>query len=140
MEPQNKYLEDETGLYFLRNGIIHCIYHKNTVIDLTTIKKVIKNRNSIAAGLPRPLLIEGQGVLYWTREAKYHTWANKDAMLFITAIAPVSNSLAFKITVNWTIHFFPPSVPVKIFTETTSALEWLEEYKIRRSIKDLVEK
>jgi hypothetical protein len=140
MKPQNNFLEDETGLYFLRNGIIHCIYHKDTVIDFPVIKKVIKNRNILAGGMPRPLLIDMSGVLYWTREAKYYTWHNKETMLFITAIAPVSNLLVHKITVKWTIDFMPPSVPVKIFDEITSAQEWLEEYKIRKSIRDLVEK
>jgi hypothetical protein len=136
MEPHKEYLEDETGLYFLQNGIIHCIYHKNTVIDLTTIKKVIKNRNTLAAGIPRPLLLDLQGALYWTREAKYYTWVNKAHMLSITAIAPVVNSLAIKITVNWSIIFYPPSVPVKIFTKISPALEWLEKYKTKPPIKD----
>ena len=109
MQSQDKCLEDETGLYFLRNGIIHCIYHKNTILDLVTIKKVANNRNILAGGLPRPLLIDAHGVIYWTREAKHYTWANKEAVLFITAIAPVVTELALKITITSAIHFFPPS-------------------------------
>jgi hypothetical protein len=140
MQSQDNWLEDETGLYFLRNGIIHCIYHKDTILDLITIKKVIKNRNIIAEGMPRPLLIDAQGVVYWTREAKHYTWVNKETMLFITAIAPVVNKLALKISIDWTIHFFPPAVPVKTFSEIDPALKWLEEFKARHSIKDLVKK
>jgi hypothetical protein len=140
MEQHNNYIADETGKYFLRDGIIHCVYHENTVIDLPTIKRVIINRNIVAAGIPRPLLVDGRGVIYWTREAKHYTWANKKSLLFITAIAPVVTSLPIQISVNWVINFLPPSLPIKVFTEISPAIEWLEEYKIRRSIRELVEK
>jgi hypothetical protein len=137
MKTPDTYIKDETGLYYLRNGVIYCIYYKNLILDLSTIKKVIRNRNLVAEGKPRPLLVDGRGLTYWTREAKIYTYDNEESLRLITAIAPVLNSLPLEISVNWTLQFLPPLIPAKIFTDVQSALNWLEKYKVINQVKDL---
>jgi hypothetical protein len=122
-------IETEYGKFYFENGIVHCIYNQNITIDLETITEAIQHRVSLSEGKSRPVLIDARGIKYWTRDAKKYSMSSKDALYLIKASAPLVNSMALKISINWAIKFFPSGVPMRVFNDKEIALNWLEKYK-----------
>jgi hypothetical protein len=123
-------IEDETGKFFIEDGIVHCIFPKNNaIVDLEWMKKGIRNRIGISEGQSRPVLVFAHGVKYWSLEAKKYSMTEKEAKLFISSLAMVVDSLALRISVNWAITFFPSGIPMKAFSDKNKALAWLKTQK-----------
>jgi hypothetical protein len=122
-------IEDETGKFFIEDGIVHCIFPKDMLVDLEGVKKGIRNRIEISEGQSRPVLLFAHGVKYWTRDAKKYSMTEKEAKLFMSSCAIVVDSLALRISVNWAITFFPSGIPMKAFSDKNKALAWLKTQK-----------
>jgi hypothetical protein len=96
-----KIIDDETGKFYLEDSIVHCIYKKNIVIDLATLKKAIANRVEVSEGKSRPVFISAIGVKCWTLESKKYGFLDEEAKLYISSCAIILSSTALRINVNW---------------------------------------
>ncbi|HXA02682.1 MAG TPA: hypothetical protein VNW99_11880 [Cytophagaceae bacterium] len=124
-----KIIDDETGKFYLEEGIVHCIYKRNIIIDLVTIKKAVANRIEVSEGKSRPVFISGIGVKYWTLEAKKYGFINEEAKLYISSCGIILSSTALRISVNWGMNFFPTAFPIRIFPDKEKAIAWLKKQK-----------
>ncbi|MFL5728102.1 MAG: hypothetical protein ACJ75J_01330 [Cytophagaceae bacterium] len=122
-----KIIEDETGKFYLEDGIAHCIFPKDIVVDLETMKKGVQNRIAISEGVSRPVLIDATGVKYYTWESKEYGHTSPEAELLILSCAIIIDSVPLRISVNWALTFFPPAFPVKLFSDKDKAIAWLKK-------------
>jgi hypothetical protein len=125
---QRMVIEDETTRVWLDNGIIHFEYKPGAIVNLEVQKKNIQDRTTLAQGIARPVLADGRQAKYWTQDAKQYS-LSKEGLLLAAAFAILSDSNVTRVSLNWTLKFLKPKVPMRVFTDKAKALEWLEQFK-----------
>jgi len=129
MEKQTKPAQETRYTIYKADGIIHCIYGKDVIIDLQLIHDIIEERIALAGGIACPIFIDCTGVKYFTLEARKYGGSER-ALLNASAYAVIFNSVIHKIILNWAIKFYPTKgAPQQIFTDRDKALQWLEQFK-----------
>lgn len=113
---------------FMKDGIIQIIYKDNVIIDSENVKAVIEKRISMAEGIPRPILVDGRKVFYWTRESKDYSHS-EEAIKEMSAVAIINSSFFAKIHMNFIMMFYKPPFPLRVFNTIDAGLIWLEQFK-----------
>ena len=121
-------IEDESTKIWLENGIIHFEYKPGAIVNLEVQKKNIQDRTTLAAGSPRPVLADGRLAKYWTQDAKKYSLTD-EGLFHALAFAILTASNVTRVSLNWTVKFLNPKVPMRFFKDKDKALAWLEQFK-----------
>ena len=121
-------IEDDTTKIWMENGIIHFEYKPEAIVNLEVQKKNIRDRTTFAEGIARPVFADGRQAKYWTQDAKKYSLTDEGLHL-AAAFAILSNSNITQVSLNWTLKFLNPKVPMRFFTNKEKALVWLEQFK-----------
>ena len=84
----------------------------------------------IAAGTPRPLLVDMSRVRSISKEAR-EEYVKETEEPFVTAVALVTNSSVSRMIGNFFIGLNHGIVPARLFTDPGKAREWLLQYIVR---------
>ena len=113
----------------LEDNIIHCTFSKGLILDEDILRQAVKDRVKLAARIARPVIIDAQGLEYYTWSARLFGSSN-EAQKDVLVYAVVVNSKALLTLINWVLAFMPPKrIPTKVFTRKEEALEWLRSFK-----------
>lgn len=124
MKSENDYIKIE-----LINGIVEATY-KPIYIDLDIAKEVLKTRQEVTLDGKYPMLLNGIGVKGIDKEAR-DFFSEPQGSLGLTATAILVNSRLDTFFANFLIkvNISKSNIPLKLFTEKSEALKWLENYK-----------
>ncbi len=95
--------------------------------NLTDAKENMEYNRKIAAGIPRPLLVDMTGVRSISKEAR-EEYVKEQEEPFVTAVALLTKSSVSRMVGNFFIGLNHTHVPAKLFTDPDKAREWLLQY------------
>ncbi len=82
----------------------------------------------LAAGKPRPFLIDISKVKTMSREAR-EFYSRSELKEAINAVAILTNSSVGKYVANFFLMLTTQAVPTKMFNDSEEAMEWLVQFK-----------
>ena len=125
----DKNLKQDQFIVFKKDGIVYGVYQKGCVVDEPLLRKAIALRIEASEGIPRPILVDGRDVKYWSWESRKIGFL-PDANKHVIAYAFLLNSSIITTIVKWAFKMFPtPGIPRKIFTNEAEAIKWLQQFK-----------
>ncbi|MER2997673.1 DUF7793 family protein [Pontibacter populi] len=111
---------------FIESGILHFYYKKIDNLDLGVAQLCVKDRMEYTDFQDYPCLIDAISIKHFTKEARDY-FAN-EGNEGIIASAILTSSTTIKMMANFYIMVNKPQNPTRMFTDKTSALEWLEQF------------
>jgi len=121
-------IETKTMKCWLReDGIVHCINHKNSIVDIESLKENLISIWKAAEREHRPVLADIRQLKKVDKDAGVyaacynHTYMNSVGVL-------VGNKSSSMIGNFW-LKFDEPNIPVKIFNSEEKAVKWLKNGK-----------
>jgi hypothetical protein len=109
---------------WIEEGILYCIFTEGLVMDLSIATHCVEKRIGLSNGISYPCVIDMCGVRSVNKEARDFL-ATKGSEL-ITAGALIVGSALTRTLGNIFLHINKPEVPLKLFSDKTTALEWLK--------------
>ncbi len=97
--------------------------------DLTSAKENVAFQRKVAAGKPRPLLVDMTSVRSISKEAREEYVKEREGP-FITAVALVTKSSIARMVGNFFIGLNHTHVPAKLFSDPAKARDWLLQYRV----------
>lgn len=134
--PPHAVITPSGPVWLSEDGIIVTITmaHTQTLADA---KENIQYNKRVAAGIPRPLLVDMSRVRSMSKDAR-EEYVKKDDSPLVTAVALVTNSNISRMVGNFFIGLTQSYVPVKLFTEPEKAREWLLQYIVSNNAGQVV--
>lgn len=122
-----KSLETSYVKMILEDGILHFYYKEIETMDLDMAITCVKDRLQFTDNKAYPCLVDVIMLKNSTKEARDYLAVQGNEGISANAI--LVNSMAFKMMANFYIMVNKPQNPTRMFTDKTSALEWLEQFK-----------
>jgi hypothetical protein len=110
----------------LEKNLLRCKYLDGVKIDLPIAKTCVAERLKLVAGKSYPCLVDMTGIMTATKEAREY-FANEGSEL-VAAGALIVKSPFSRTLGNIFLTINQPKTPVKLFTDETAALNWLEQF------------
>ena len=110
-------------IYFKKEGYIH-LHFKNHSGNLEESKKIFHLVRKNSPWDKCPFLISGDEFSSQDKDAKAFN-TGKEVTKHMSAQAFIVSNAIQKITVNFFVKMFKPTVPLKIFTSEAAAIQWL---------------
>ena len=120
--------EDVNYSLVLQDGIMVGEIKEGVVINKDVSAIMIRERLRLSEGKSYPVILDGRKAKYWTMSSR-NNYMKELSYDLITAAAVILSSPIMKVIWNYTTKLFPPPVPLKVFPERESAIEWLQKYK-----------
>lgn len=117
-----------TVQFKISEGILHVTYEYGLSISYEAAREIVRKRIEYTNNVPYPLLILDRGVRSIDKEAR-DFFSSKDGTKNIIASALVLESIYSSLLGNFFVKITQPDIPVKIFTNKSRALKWLQHYK-----------
>ncbi|WP_242917970.1 DUF7793 family protein [Pontibacter liquoris] len=112
---------------FLQNGILHFYYKKIETMDLTIAEACVRDRLEFTEHKAYPCLVDVIELKNFSKEAR--DYFAKEGNEGIIANAILSGSTVTKMMANFYISVNKPTNPTRMFTDKSSALKWLAQFK-----------
>ena len=125
--PGSNRWETRFALAEIRDGILFITYKKGISITLDDAKEMIKNRLLFTGNSSYPMLVQDEGISFIAKEAR--DFMSKEGTEGLLAGAFVLKSVYSTFLINFYLSVTRPKVPNRMFTDSTKALEWLEQFK-----------
>ena len=112
------------------NGILYGKYNKSLVIDLEVAKTVIEYRKKLTNYKNAPILVDARDVNEITSEAR-KLFSSTEGYELLNAAGILVDSKFQTFVANFLlkVNFKKTPIPIKLFTNESDAIIWLEEYK-----------
>ena len=121
----------EATMKLKEDGILYVYFKANIILDINLQERFLVCYHEITNGEPTPFLFEsGEGVQV-TKEARENAIRiEKESPC--NAMAVVVSSLAYKLIANFYFQFHKPTIPYKVFSNSTDATLWLKNYIVTK--------
>lgn len=117
-----------TEIFIDEEGILRVKAIKEGELDLEEVKECFEAYKRLGCLERKALqLVDFTVSVLVTKEAR--EYIDKMADKYFLASAVLSQSLPVRIIINFTMKFFNPAVPLKMFSSEEEALAWLRGYK-----------
>src|SRR6185312_4266010 len=107
----------------IENGISHCTYYNDLIVDVTTAKQMTEARLLLQETIVYPVLIDARQGMYITNSARIFL-AGSEANRQVSAMAFLINHHVMNILFTTMLRLKICKTPAKIFTEEQAALQW----------------
>lgn len=118
---------NEATVTLRTDGIVHVLFHKNTVLDLPLQMLLLNIYQEITGRKKHPFLFEAFEGVKVTKEAKENAIRIEDEAPGL-AYAVVAPSLAYQLIANFYLKVKKPKMPYKVFSKKEEAVEWLRGF------------
>jgi hypothetical protein len=122
-------VETESGYFWLKNSIVHVCNKSTNVLTLEQALSNIEWTRKIAAGISRPVVIEMTDIKSMERAAR-EAYAAAETPEYVIAVALVTRTALSRVTGNFFIGFNHAMVPTRLFNNYSSALAWLQKFRL----------
>lgn len=114
--------------FWVEKGVLFCQFAKDLTINEDLAKLMVQERKTAFGNKKMPLFVDVGNLLSIDRSARRYL-ASKDAWEFLSAGAIYSNNKLLEILGKAWFQLDKPVVPVTVFSNRDSALQWLQQYK-----------
>ncbi len=115
----------------LINGISHCTYHKNLIVDAAIARQMTEARLLLSGADTLPALVDARQGAYVTGSARRFL-ADSHSYKQVSAMAIIINHHVMKVLFNTLLRIKICETPVRLFTDREQALAWLEGFKEKK--------
>ena len=110
----------------IEDGIIKVKYHADADVDIKDMQMNIDESMKLTGGKSHTALLDARGFVTMSEKAlKYG--ATEEMLMYRTATALLTDSLAVRLTGNFFNIFLKPKLKSKIFTNEKDAIQWLRD-------------
>lgn len=115
------------------DGIIYLSIPSKTRISIEVAKEIVSQRHQLTKGLPYPGLCDVQKIGIVDKEAREY-FCSEIAIKGVLASAFLVRSFFSMFIVNLFLRLNAYNVPfpVKVFSDEKAAIEWLQQYVIKK--------
>lgn len=116
--------------YKIIDGILHFTYMPGIRVTKEIAQKIVEDRVKFIEGQVYPSLGKDDGIKGADKDARDYL-STQEAIQGVSAAAFLAKSEFFKFLVNFFIkvNVISQKIPVKVFTDESDALKWLEQFK-----------
>jgi len=127
-------LQIKGNLYelWVKNGISHCKYLQGLIVDAGIARDMVAGRLMLSNGTTMPILVDARQGAYVMHSARKYL-ASNHAYKNVSAMAILIDHHVMKVLFNTLLRLRTSDVPARIFTNEQNALEWLEDYKEKKT-------
>lgn len=122
-------LENEFVRFWLTDGILYSKYTKTVSFDVNLLKQLIEIRHTISNNTSQYWCYNIGGGVGFPKECRDYADIHGQEFLFATGV--VINSHIQKFLFNAYLKLNKPKTPLKAFTNTEKAVEWLNALKLQ---------
>ncbi len=109
------------------SGIVHVDYPKGTRVTLELAKEEFRQSAAFGDGKKVVTIVNLTDIESVDREARQF-YGSAEATSKWAAVALITKSVASKVIGNFFLGINKPQMPVKLFSDEESAIEWLKQY------------
>jgi hypothetical protein len=124
----NNHYKDEFIEMWTENGILYHIYPQDIEITLPIARHITQNRIKISEGQSWPLFTDARRLKSIDKESREY-WSKDEGLKYLTAGVVIISSPILSLLGNAFVFINKPTKPLKLFTNQSAALKWLEHYK-----------
>nr|WP_315242627.1 hypothetical protein [uncultured Flavobacterium sp.] len=123
-----RYFENEFAVFWISEKILFFNYKPNVVIDLLSAQQIVADRIEIQDGRAYPVLCDIRGIIDSDKAARNYL-AQHGSILAkaVGIIASDQKSVSF-FMISFYMKISRPQIPTKVFTDRSSALEFLKPF------------
>jgi hypothetical protein len=118
--------------FSIKNNIVVCRYKKNLHINLVMAREIVQARIAFTGGKKMPALIISQGVTSVDKSAREYL-ASDEGIEGLVASAIVVNTPFSNVLSNFFLKVNKTKLPVKIFSNTSRAEKWLQQFTVQNN-------
>ncbi|UKN00387.1 STAS/SEC14 domain-containing protein [Paracrocinitomix mangrovi] len=126
MPIENKIIETRTEKVYFKNGIMYCITKSVPKHNLEDAKENVRATIEISEGTDYRLLVDIRQSNFVSRDARSYYISDNNKGVKVCAFV-IDNAVS-RIIGNMFMGFNKPSFPVKLFSSTEKAEEWLRSF------------
>jgi hypothetical protein len=115
--------ENENFSFHISGDVYICTLKVKT-IDYNFAKAMVDKRKEITNNQVIKAIINGTAIKYMHKEARLYL-ASSNAVHNVKASGIIVNSSIQKLLTSFFLNFDKPQVPIKVFTDISSAKNWL---------------
>lgn len=123
---ENNLYENEYVAFEFRNGVLYGKY-KSPTIDLTIAKNATAFRRKITGGEKIPAVADISLVKHVDKATRTY-FSSSEAGKDLLALAVILSNPVTRMMGNFFIKFYQPEYPFKFFTNSSEAMQWIEEF------------
>src|SRR5260221_5146072 len=128
-----KQIETQDVYFRIEDGILFCSYKEHLEIDITTAKRIIKDRIDFMEGELYPILIDFSNMKSATKEARDYMNSSEGGLNGLLSGAFLSKSVVASLFINLYLKVNNPAIPARFFTNRDEAIAWLKRIKLEKT-------
>lgn len=116
----------------INNAIVEIVYHKKTILNLETVKKLVADRLSLSNGTSYPIFVTAEDDKKMVgREVREYA-AGEEALKNVSAVAILVRSFWGKFISNFFIrvNVINSKIPIRLVSTKEEAIDWFKEIKV----------
>ena len=113
--------------YSIVGKFLYCTYKKDVNIDLLISKEIVQVRLAFMKGQRMPSVINSEGLVSMDKPAREYLASEAGTEGLIASAIIVQSSFSSVLT-NFFLSVNKTKMPVKSFTDFSSAQKWLEQF------------
>ncbi len=127
-----KKIETQDVIFIIEDNILFCSYKQHLEIDITTAKRIIKDRVTFTDGEYYPILIDFSNMKSVTKEARDYLNSAEGGLSGLLGGAFLSKNVVASLFINLYLKVNHPAIPARFFTDKTEAIDWLKRIRIEK--------
>ena len=115
---------------YMDNEIIYGVFKEDLFLDLTAAQQIVKDRKEVSNFNSMLMFVDVSSVKEVSKEARDYFGSEVGSeLLKASAIYTNSKLAAFLANFLVKVNLHKSTIPIKLFTDKTKALNWLENYR-----------
>lgn len=126
---RNEYMyENKFAIFWIENNILFFEYKSNVIIDLLGAEQIVADRIQIQNGIAYPILCDMRGIIDSDKAARDYLAQHGSVLTKAVAIVVTNHKSISFLMITFYLKISKPQVPTKLFTDKTTALDFLKTF------------
>lgn len=122
------YNENEFAVFWIEEEILFFEYKSNIIIDLAAAQQIVADRLRIQNGKAYPILCDIRGIIDSDKAARDYLAQHGSVLTKAVGIIFTDQKSLSLLMITFYLRVNKPQVPTKVFTDKTTALEFLKTF------------
>lgn len=124
------FYENDYAMFWIAEGILYFTYKADTALDYKSAQAVVTDRIHFQNEKSYPILCDIRGIVTTNKAAR--DYLAKSGSILTQAVGLLVDEKVLHTIGTFYLQISKPTVPTKIFTTETAALEFLNTYANRK--------
>jgi hypothetical protein len=124
----NSYYENEFAIFWIENNILFFEYKPDIIIDLAAAQQIVADRLRLQNEKAYPILCDIRGIVDSDKAARDYLAQYGSVLTKAVGIIFTDRKSLSLLMITFYLRINKPQVPTKVFTDKTTALEFLKTF------------